>query len=63
MKRDWDPHTVFIDEREVSLAAAPRNQPAPNRRSAGRLLHAMKARLARWASCSSGSENDKPRLN
>ena len=58
MKRDWDPSTVLIDEREVSLATAPCNQPAPNRRSVGRLAHAIKARLARWASSSSGSEND-----
>ena len=60
MKRDWDPHTVLIGEREVSLATAPRNQPAPNRRSDVRWLHAIKARLARWAPYSFG-ENDKPR--
>ena len=62
MKRDWDPHTVLIDEREVSLATAPRNQPAPNRRSDVRWLHAIKARLARWAPYSFGAELNKPSM-
>ena len=51
MSPNWNPRTIFMDVREVSIAIASGAAPKPDLRGGNRLLCAIKMRFGRWMSC------------
>ena len=51
MSPNWNPRTIFMDVREVSIVIANGAAPKPDPRGGNRLLCAIKMRLGRWMSC------------